>query len=154
MSISHSKLASVCSYTFADGRQCRTPRISRESQLCHFHSKKQAEAERRRRIGFEIGGWVTTEYLSANDLGHALGLVFSQTLQGTIKPKTASTLAYLGQTMMQTIHLAQHEYINAHGADAWRQVIRSATSDPGRVQNSQPAAMPALIKDEGDPSAE
>src|SRR6266851_1410166 len=30
--------------------------------------------------------------------------------QGQLKPKTASTLAYLGQTLVQTLPLAQHEY--------------------------------------------
>lgn len=137
MSIPHSKFASVCSYTFTDGRHCRTPRSSRQSLLCAFHAQKQADAEKRQHVGYKIGTWVTTEYLSACDLGHALGLVFSQTLQGNIKPKTAATLAYLGQTMLQTIQVAQHEYINAHGAEGWRDAIRCATSDPARAVNAQ-----------------
>jgi hypothetical protein len=33
---------------------------------------------------------------------------------------------YLGQTLVQTLHLAQHEYINAFGADSWRETIRTS----------------------------
>src|SRR5258708_14971610 len=33
----------------------------------------------------------------------------------SVKPKTASTLAYLGQTLVQNLHLAHDEYINALG---------------------------------------
>jgi hypothetical protein len=33
---------------------------------------------------------------------------------------------YLGQTLVQTLHLAQHEYINAYGTNSWRETIRTS----------------------------
>jgi hypothetical protein len=33
---------------------------------------------------------------------------------------------YLGQTLVQTLPLAQHEYINAFGTDSWRETIRTS----------------------------
>jgi hypothetical protein len=30
------------------------------------------------------------------------------------------------QTLAQTLHLAQHEYINAYGTDSWRETIRTS----------------------------
>ncbi len=33
---------------------------------------------------------------------------------------------YLGQTLVQTLPLAQHEYINAYGTDSWRETIRES----------------------------
>jgi hypothetical protein len=41
-----------------------------------------------------------------------------------MKPKTASTLAYLGQTIVQALQLAQVEYIKAFGPNYWRESIR------------------------------
>jgi len=34
----------LCTFTFADGRQCRTPRRSGHQHLCYYHAKKEAEA--------------------------------------------------------------------------------------------------------------
>jgi len=33
---------------------------------------------------------------------------------------------HLGQTLVQTLHLAQDEYINAYGTDSWRETIRTS----------------------------
>jgi hypothetical protein len=93
MSIPHPKFAAVCSFTFADGRQCRTPRTSAQSSLCYFHEKKEAEMALRRERGRSIGTWVTGDYLTACDLSRGLGQVFSQTLQGNVKPKTPVAIA-------------------------------------------------------------
>jgi hypothetical protein len=43
-----------------------------------------------------------------------------------VKPKTATTLAYLGQTLVQNLHLAQAEYINAFGTNYWRETSRTS----------------------------
>jgi len=40
----------------------------------------------------------------------------------------ASTLAYLGQTLVQILPLAQDEYINAYDTDTWRETIRTSHS--------------------------
>ncbi len=34
----------LCSFTFADGRHCRTPRRSGHPHLCAFHAQREAEA--------------------------------------------------------------------------------------------------------------
>ena len=117
---------SLCSFTFADGRRCRTPRCSKHPDLCYFHAKKDAEARSLQEIGFDIGTWLTGNYVSACDLSAALGRVFSNAAQGKIKPRTAATLGYLGQTMAQLIPRAQLEYVNAYGTDAWRAAIRDS----------------------------
>jgi len=119
-----------CTFTFADGRRCRTPRCRDHIYLCYFHAQKEAQAAARHKIGRGIATWFTGEILSANDLSGALGEVFSCAAKGQIKPKTAATLAYLGQTLLQSIKLAQHEYINAWGADNWRRVILCGTTPP------------------------
>jgi hypothetical protein len=36
--------ASLCSFTFADGRRCRTPLSSRHPRLCFDHARKEAKA--------------------------------------------------------------------------------------------------------------
>jgi hypothetical protein len=149
MSIPHSKLPSVCSFTFADGRRCRTPRTSKHPGLCYFHSQKEAEARALQETGYDIGTWVTANYVSACDLTAALGRVFSNTAQGKIKPRNAATLAYLGQTTAQLRPQAQHEYINAYGTEAWRAQIRGSVElEPGPAVRPPTSAKPPAISHE------
>ena len=115
----------MCSFTFADGRRCRTPRSSGHALFCYFHARKEAQAQAAEQIGSDISYFLSGSYLSACDLSLALGRIFVAVARGQVKPKTASTLAYLGQTLLQTIQLAEHEYTNSFGSACWRGVIYS-----------------------------
>src|SRR5713101_5787396 len=103
--------------------------------------------------GEDIAYHLSGSYVSACDLSSALGRLFlGRQRRGQVKPKTASTLAYLGQTLVQTLHLAQHEYINAYGTNSWRETIRTSheqsadhmSPDP---QSPPPAPTPATPSD-------
>ncbi|HEV1993766.1 MAG TPA: hypothetical protein VGR03_05500 [Candidatus Acidoferrum sp.] len=126
----------LCVFTFADGRKCRTPRQPAVAgqpghpHLCFYHARKEAQARAADQVGREISSSLTSSYLSACDLNSALARLFAAVAQGHVKPRTAATLAYLGQTLVQTIPLAQDEYINAFGTDGWREAVRS--SFPGQ----------------------
>jgi hypothetical protein len=122
--------ASTCTFTFADGRQCRIPRRQGHPYLCVFHAEKEAQALAGEQAGQDIASFLTGDYISACDVASALARLFSAVAQGHIKPKTAATLAYLGQTLVQTVKLAQHEYSNAFGPNAWRDAIRSSFAPP------------------------
>jgi hypothetical protein len=117
--------ASLCSFTFADGRHCRTPRAA-HPYLCAFHARKDAQALAGEKAGKDIAYHLSGSYVSACDLSSALGRLFSAVAQGQLKPKTASTLAYLGQTLVQALPIAQSEYINAFGTNHWRETIRDS----------------------------
>jgi hypothetical protein len=140
---------SLCSFTFADGRQCRTPRAA-HPYLCVFHARKDAQALAGEAAGEEIAYHLSGSYVSACDLNSALGRLFSAVAQGHVKPKTASTLAYLGQTLVQNLHLAQDEYINAFGTNYWRETVRRnfdlsadpPSPDPEPEPEPEPAPAP------------
>jgi len=111
---------------FVDGRHCRIPRQLGHPYLCAFHARKDAQALAGEAAGKDIAYHLSGSFVSACDLSSALGRLFSAVAQGQVKPKTASTLAYLGQTLVQALPLAQHEYINAYGTDTWRETIRES----------------------------
>lgn len=123
-------LESLCSFFFADGRQCRMPRRQGHPYLCTFHAHREARLLAAESAGEDIAGFLSGAYVSACDLNSALARLFVAVAQGHIQPKTASTLAYLGQTLVQALHLAQHEYINAFGTDSWRRTVRSSFTPP------------------------
>ena len=123
--------ASLCTFTFADGRRCRSPRFDRHPHLCYSHAVKESQIQAAVAIGNRVLNRFSGSYLSACDLTNALGQVFSGVAQGSIKRKTAATLAYLGQTMVNSIQISQHEYVQAFGANHWRDTIHSSvTSNP------------------------
>lgn len=122
--------SSLCSFTFVDGRRCRTPRCTSHAYLCYFHARVEAQTLAAQQTGRNIASWISTGYLSACDLTAALGQLFRATVQGAVEPKTANTLAYIGQTIAQSMHLAQDEYINAFGEEEWCDTIRSRFDPP------------------------
>ena len=134
--------SSLCSFMFVDGRYCRIPRRDGHPYLCAFHARKEAQAVAGERAGEDIAYHLSGRYVSACDLSSALGRLFSAVAQGQVKPKTASTLAYLGQTLVQTLHLAQTEYINAFGTNYWRETIRTSHKQSADRKSSDPQSPP------------
>jgi hypothetical protein len=115
---------SLCSFMFVDGRRCRIPRRTDHPYLCAFHARKEAQTLAGQHAGKDIAYHLSGSYVTACDLNSALGRLFSAVAQGQIKPKTAATLAYLGQTMVQALHFAETEYIKAFGPNYWRETVR------------------------------
>jgi hypothetical protein len=111
--------ANLCFFTFADGRQCGMPRRSGHPHLCPFHAEKEAQSQAAKQAGEDISSFFYGNFLSAGDLSAALGRVFSAVAQGHLKPKAATALAYLGQTLNQSVKLAQGEYANVFGGNVW-----------------------------------
>jgi hypothetical protein len=120
--------AFLCTFTFSDGRRCRTPRSSNHPHFCYFHARKDSQARAAEQLGAEIFHLFSGRYLSACDLSTAIGRLFVAVVDGNVKPRAARTLAYLAQTLLQSIHLAQHEYVETFGASAWHDEIVSSVN--------------------------
>ena len=144
MSTNRSKdRSSLCSFTFVDGRLCRIPRQAGHPYLCAFHARKEAQSLAGQEAGKDIAYHLSGSFVSACDLSSALGRLFSAVAQGHVKPKTASTLAYLGQTLVQILPIAQDEYINAYDTDTWRETIRTShEQSANRVEPDPPSSTP------------
>src|SRR4029077_11995415 len=127
-SLSAKDRVSFCSFTFSDGRRCRTPRIGKHPRFCFYHAQKQARARAAQKLGKDLAYFFSGDYLSACDLSTALARLIPAVVRGDVKPKTARTVAYLAQTLLQAIHISQDEYINAFGTDGWRESVRNSVN--------------------------
>jgi hypothetical protein len=121
--------ASLCSFTYSDGRRCRTPRVRNHPHFCFYHAQKEARARTAETLSKDLAYFFSGDYLSACDLSTALARLIPAVVRGDVKPKTARTVAYLAQTLMQTIHISQHECINAFGTEGWRNSVRISVND-------------------------
>ncbi len=108
--------------------------------FCSDHAPKDSQARAADKLARELSYLFSGEYLSACDLGAALGRLLPAVVRGDIKPRSARTLAYLSQTLAQTIHLAEHEYINALGTDSWRKAVRNSVHQ--NFDYRQPSPLP------------
>ncbi len=135
---------SLCRFTFSDGRQCRTPRVRNHPHFCGYHAQKEARAQAADTLGKDLAYFFSGNYLSACDLSAALGCLLPAVVRGDIKPRSARTLAYLSQTLAQTIHLAEHEYINALGTDSWRRAVRNSVRQNFDYRHASPPPQPPL----------
>jgi hypothetical protein len=141
--------ASLCRFTFADGRRCRSPRVSASPDFCHFHAKKEARSRATQQLSTDLSWFFSGNYLSANDLNTALAHVFIAVARGDVQPRAARTLAYLAQTMFQTLHFAQAEFIAACGKSQWLNSLSNSIdqnhqhrypSDPSPTPPSAPTS--------------
>ncbi len=132
----------LCRFTFADGRQCRSPRSPGHSHLCSDHARKDSQARAADKLARELSYFFSGEYLSACDLSAALGHLIAGVARVDIKPRSARTLAYLSQTLVQTIHLAEDEYINALGTDGWRRAVRNSVRQNFDYRHPSPSPEP------------
>jgi hypothetical protein len=127
-SLSSKDRVSLCSFTFSDGRRCRTPRLRNHPHFCPDHAQKEARARTAQQLGDDLAYFFSGNYLSACDLTAALARLLPAVVRGDIKPRTARTVAYLAQTLLQAINVSRHEYTNAFGSDAWRHSIRNSVN--------------------------
>src|SRR5713226_5001873 len=151
-SLSPKDRVSLCSFTFSDGRRCRTPRKRNHPRFCFYHAQKEARARTAQKLGKDLAYFFSGDYLSACDLSTALARLIPAVVRGDVKPKTAHTVAYLIQTLMQAIHISEHEYINAFGTDDWRKAVRNSVNgnhtylfppEPEQSESPQPQPQPA-----------
>jgi hypothetical protein len=145
---------SLCAFKFADDRKCRMPCRVDHPYLCAFHARKEAQTLAGDKAGRGIAYYLSGSFLSACDLSSALGRLFSAVAQGHVKPKTASTLAYLGQTLVQILPLAQEEYIEAYDTDAWRDTVRIAYEQSADYKSPAPQSPAPTPKPAAPPAPE
>jgi hypothetical protein len=119
---------SLCLFTYTDGRRCRTPRIAAHPHFCFYHAQKEAQSQAAASLGNDLACFFSGDYLSACDLSTALSRLIPAVIRGEVKPKLARTVAYLMQTLLQSIRLSQHEYINAFSSNGWRKAIRTSVT--------------------------
>src|SRR5271169_24751 len=127
-SLSAKDRVSLCTFMFSDGRRCRSPRFGNHPCFCPDHAQKEAQVRAAQNLGEDLDHFFSNDIVYACDLSTALARLIPAVIRGDVKPKVARTVAYMAQTLLQTIHLAKHEFINAFDADTWRQSIRNSVN--------------------------
>jgi hypothetical protein len=126
MTLTPRNRSGLCRFTYTNGRYCRMLLSSSHSYLCIYHARKESQATAAQKVAHTLAASLSHNYITACDLTAAMSQLFAAIAQGHIKPRTANTLAYVGQTIAQTLRMSQQEFISAYGTQAWRAAIRDA----------------------------
>src|SRR5438477_11246990 len=78
---------SLCTFSYSDGRRCRTPRLRNHHHFCFYHGQKEARARTAQRLGKDLAYFFSGDCLSACDLSTALAPLFPAVCRGDIKPR-------------------------------------------------------------------
>ncbi len=96
-SLSPKDRVSLCSFTFSDGRRCRTPRAGKHPRFCFYHAQKEARARAAETLGKDLAFFFSGDYLSACDLSTALARLIPAVVRGAfpstniVRPSTPMT---------------------------------------------------------------
>jgi hypothetical protein len=93
--------SSLCQFPFADGRTCRMLRHRQHPSLCIFHARAERQLLESTRLGSEIGASITGGFMTSTDINFVLGKLYIALAQNRISRRTANTLAYIGQLMLE-----------------------------------------------------
>src|SRR5215813_12192015 len=120
----------LCCFSYSDGRRCRMLRHRDHPGLCPFHSREERQALESERIGSELAATLTGHYLTASDINHVLGKVFTALAQDRISVKKAKALAYLAQLMLHSLRYAKQETKIHYSFDSWQRMLKNSVPLP------------------------
>jgi hypothetical protein len=102
--------ATLCAFSFSDGRQRRSLRHKPNSRYCLPHARKARHPEEADEVASEILEPISGNFVSASALTQSLVSLFSAVAEGRIGPKQASALAKVSTVLMKSIDAASHEF--------------------------------------------
>jgi len=77
-------VAKRCQFPFSDGRGCRMLCSPLHSSFCAFHARQQLQLLESQRLGHEISASLNGDFLTATDINHVLGKLFTAVAQSRI----------------------------------------------------------------------
>jgi soluble lytic murein transglycosylase-like protein len=132
----------VCAFLSVGGRGCTMPLSASHPFLCTYHARKEAQARAAQIAGRDIAHSLAARYISHNDLSAALAQTISAVAQHHISSRTASAIANLSRTLLQSVAGAQNEYIASFGDDAWTEKVAI------NLSSLRPAKPGELLRDD------
>lgn len=130
----------LCQFPYADGRQCRMLRREDHPTLCVYHAREENQLLESQQLGAELSATLSGNFLTATDVNHVLGKLFTATAQNRIPPRNAATLAYIGQLMLHSLPKVKDEYDFEYDYESWNRMLDRATPLSHSTPRPQPAA--------------
>ena len=136
----------LCSFTFDDGRHCKIPHRP-DHHLCQFHARRDAAARASRDAAWNIAYDLSGSYIAFRDVSAAIAHAISAVAYGHLKGRSAATVAYLCQSLVQSTLHAEHEHIRAFGFNDWQDELVKSFNSRRPTPDVHPQAPPDFHPD-------
>jgi hypothetical protein len=137
-----------CQFQFSDGRNCRMLRSPAHPNFCVFHAREALQLLESQSLGAEISTSLHGDFLTATDINHVLGKLFTAVAQDRIPLRKALALTYMGQVMLTSLPHVKKEFPFSYKFEHWQKVVDRAAplSPPPALSNSDslPEALPEI----------
>ena len=136
--------ASLCAFSFSDGRQCRALRHKPNSRYCFAHARKIRHLEEADEIANSILEPISGSFISVSSLTQSLVNLFSAVAEGRIAPKQASALAKVSTILLKSVQASNDEFRTVFIPTYWAQLVRHSYGElpEYRSRQSQPDPPP------------
>src|ERR1700682_1233727 len=143
----------LCQFAFADGRRCRMLRHKDHLSLCLFHARQEQQFQEAQQLGAQLATSLTGDFLTATDINHVLGKLFTALAQKRISLRDASRLAHIGQLLLHSLRYVKEEFKFYYTYEKWQAMIDDAVALPDLPQND-PNDVPEDETSEEEPPAD
>jgi len=127
MSSNNSKdRASLCTFAYSDGRQCRMLRSSRKSKYCFFHERKLRHIEEVDDATADLFDPISGGFVTAIGLSQSVSRLFAAVAEGRLDPKQANALARVAEILLKTIYSSTEEFRGSFKESYWNQLVRQS----------------------------
>jgi len=127
MSSNNSKdRASLCTFTYSDGRQCRMLRSSRKSKYCFHHERKLRHIEEVDDAAADLFDPISGGFVTATALSQSVSRLFAAVAEGRLDPKQATALARVAEILLKTIYSSTEEFRGTYKESYWAQLVRQS----------------------------
>jgi len=148
--------ASLCTFTFADGRQCRMLWTNQRSRVCYFHQQQADQVDIAIEAGEKIISGLYNDFVCHTSLNASLTRLFMSVALGDYDLKTAQTLGYLAQIIAKSIPQAEQELALSIGLNNMNSTVESCLAHvnehfrhpPRQPDPPQPNSEPATQNEE------
>jgi len=149
--------ASLCDFTWSDGRQCRSLRHSTKSKYCLPHDRELRNLKEADSIAADLVEPISGDFVPATALTHSLARLFQLLAEGRVDPKTATALASVANTLLKSIGKSNEEFQQCYLEGYWRQLVRTHFNDlpnyiPPVPRDQRPTPKPTDNSTTGDES--
>src|SRR5262245_21243810 len=117
--------STLCKFPFADGLRCRMLRHPSHPTLCPFHARTELQLRESHSLGRELATTISDDFMTATDINHALGKLYTAVAQDRIPPRNAATMAYIGQLLLNSVPGVKSEFRFSYKFDQWNQMLQN-----------------------------
>jgi len=121
--------ASLCAFTYSDGRHCRSLRHSSKSKYCLPHDRQLRNLKEADAVAADLVEPISGDFVPASALTHSLTRLFQLLAEGRIDPKSATALASVANTLLKSISKSNDEFQQCYLEHYWRQLVRGHYND-------------------------